>query len=107
MPAPRAKVSFTTFLYVSPVQTSPPCDHTGIPAIAFDGFLHFRSSIIPGSAWIGSPLAVPFVRGPNVTWAIRPSRTRVRVLTRRLVEWNTTAADPSRTITRRARSGID
>src|SRR3954453_1098480 len=49
--APRANVSFTTFVYVSPVQTIPLCDHTGIPAIAFDGFLHFRSSIIFGSAF--------------------------------------------------------
>src|SRR5438874_5005082 len=50
--APRANVSFTTFVYVSPVQTIPKggCDQTGTPAIAFDGFLHFRSSIISGSA---------------------------------------------------------
>ena len=48
--APRANVSFTTFLYVSPVQTIPWCDQTGTPAIAFDGFFHFRSSIISGSA---------------------------------------------------------
>ena len=50
MLAPRANVSFTTFVYVSPVQTIPSCDQTGTPAIAFDGFLHFRSSIISGSA---------------------------------------------------------
>src|SRR5262249_12803915 len=50
MLAPRANVSFTTFLYISPVQTIPLCDQTGTPAIAFDGFLHFRSSITPGSA---------------------------------------------------------
>src|SRR5882724_10841949 len=49
--APRANVSFTTFVYVSPVQTIPWCDQTGTPAIAFDGFLHFRSSIISGSAF--------------------------------------------------------
>src|SRR6266404_8517978 len=48
--APRANVSFTTLVYVSPVQTIPLCDQTGIPAIAFDGFLHFRSSVISGSA---------------------------------------------------------
>src|SRR5881396_3508867 len=48
--APWAKVSFTTFAYVSPVHTIPWCDQTGTPAIAFDGFLHFRSSIISGSA---------------------------------------------------------
>src|SRR4051794_4707382 len=47
--APRAKVSFTAFLYVSPVQTIPLCDQTGTPA-GFDGFFHFRSSIIWGSA---------------------------------------------------------
>jgi hypothetical protein len=48
--APRAKVSFTTFAYVSPVQTIPWCDQTGTPSIAFDGFLHFRSSAISRSA---------------------------------------------------------
>src|SRR5438046_106299 len=50
MLAPRANVSFTTFAYVSPVQTIPLCDQTGTPAIAFDAFLHFRSSVISGSA---------------------------------------------------------
>jgi hypothetical protein len=50
MLAPRANVTFTTFAYVSPVQTIPWCDQTGTPAIAFDGFRHFRSSIISGSA---------------------------------------------------------
>src|SRR5262249_59781392 len=39
--APRANVSFTAFVYDSPVQTIPLCDQTGTPAIAFDGFLHF------------------------------------------------------------------
>src|SRR5882724_9256452 len=48
--APLAKVIFTTFLYVSPVQMMPACDHTGTPAIAFDGFLHFTSSTTSGSA---------------------------------------------------------
>src|SRR6185369_16477285 len=38
------------FAYVSPVQMSPSCDQTGTPAMAFDGFFHFRSSIISGSA---------------------------------------------------------
>src|SRR4051795_5843831 len=47
--APLAKVIFTTFLYVSPVQTRPSCAQVGTPA-GFDGFLHFRSSVIPGSA---------------------------------------------------------
>src|ERR1700736_507543 len=41
--APRANVSFTTFVYASPVQTIPWCDQTGVP-------LHFHSSIISGSA---------------------------------------------------------
>src|SRR5215510_4731561 len=41
--APLAKVIFTTFLYVSPVQMIPACDHTGTP-------LHFHSSITSGSA---------------------------------------------------------
>lgn len=50
MLAPWTKVSFTTFAYLSPVQTIPPWDQTGTPIIAFEGFLHFRSSIIPGSA---------------------------------------------------------
>ena len=45
-----AKVSFTTLLYVSPVQMIPACSHTGTPNIAFDGFLHFTSSTISGSA---------------------------------------------------------
>src|SRR5688572_4402331 len=41
--APFAKVIFTTFLYVSPVQISPLCDQTGVP-------LHFHSSATSGSA---------------------------------------------------------
>src|SRR5687767_13796167 len=41
--APLEKVSFTTLLYVSPVQISPSCDHTGTP-------LHFHSSTTSGSA---------------------------------------------------------
>src|SRR5687767_2251690 len=53
--APRAKVSFTTFAYVSPVQTIPLCDQTGTPAILFDAFFHFRSSVISGSASMISP----------------------------------------------------
>src|SRR5437667_2864802 len=40
--APLAKVIFTTFLYVSPVQIIPACDHTGVP-------LHFHSSTTSGS----------------------------------------------------------
>src|SRR5438132_12785514 len=41
--APLAKVIFTTFLYVSPVQISPLCDQTGVP-------LHFHSSATSRSA---------------------------------------------------------
>src|SRR3954462_9695973 len=41
--APLAKVSFTTLLYVSPVQISPSWDQTGTP-------LHFHSSTTSGSA---------------------------------------------------------
>src|SRR5436190_10558674 len=41
--APLAKVILTTFLYVSPVQTMPPWDQTGVP-------IHFHSSTIAGSA---------------------------------------------------------
>src|SRR5438094_6818070 len=41
--APRANVSFTTFVYASPVQTIPWCDQTGVP-------LHFHSSVISASA---------------------------------------------------------
>src|SRR6266436_6372260 len=48
--APLAKVIFTTFLYVSPVQMIPVWDHTGTPLIEFDGFRHFNSSTTSGSA---------------------------------------------------------
>ena len=41
--APRAKVSFTTCLYDSPVQTIPSWDQTGVP-------IHFHSSWMSGSA---------------------------------------------------------
>ena len=44
--APFEKVSFTTCLYVSPVQTMPSCSHTGTPR-------HFQVSTTAGSAsWI-------------------------------------------------------
>src|SRR5262245_1993632 len=45
--APLANVIFTTFLYVSPVQIIPACDHTGTP-------LHFHSSTTSGSACLMS-----------------------------------------------------
>src|SRR5256714_5135179 len=41
--APLAKVSFTIFLYDSPVQMMPSCDHIGVP-------IHFHSSTTPESA---------------------------------------------------------
>src|SRR5512132_2539597 len=41
--APLAKVILTICLYVSPVQTMPPWDQTGVP-------IHFHSSMISGSA---------------------------------------------------------
>src|SRR5471032_3332164 len=44
--APFANVSFTAFLYVSPVQTMPSCDQTGIS--------HFHSSTTFGSAFLMS-----------------------------------------------------
>src|SRR5204863_1040375 len=46
--APLAKVSFTTFLYDSPVQMMPSCDHTGVPGVV--GLTHFHSSTTSGSA---------------------------------------------------------
>src|SRR5438034_3496846 len=42
--APFANVIWTTFLYVSPVHTTPPWEKTGVP-------IHFHSSTISGSAW--------------------------------------------------------
>jgi len=46
--APLANVSLTMFLYVSPVQTMPPWEKTGVPGDVF--LAHFRSSTISGSA---------------------------------------------------------
>src|SRR5262245_57362988 len=46
--APLAKVIFTTFLQVSPVQINPSWDHTGTP-------LHFHSSTTSGSASLTKP----------------------------------------------------
>src|SRR5438445_3074159 len=46
--APLAKVSFTTFLYDSPVQMMPSCDQTGVPGLL--GLTHFHSSTMSGSA---------------------------------------------------------
>src|SRR6266536_3548015 len=47
--APRANVSFTTFVYASPVQTIPAWDHTGTPN-GFVGLIHLHSSTMSGSA---------------------------------------------------------
>ena len=48
--APLANVILTTFLYVSPVQTMPPWDQTGVPGDF--GLTHFHSSTISGSACV-------------------------------------------------------
>src|SRR5579864_8212243 len=46
--APLANVILTWSLYVSPVQTMPPCDQTGVPGDV--ALAHFHSSTISGSA---------------------------------------------------------
>src|SRR6185369_11662772 len=46
--APLAKVSFTTDLYVSPVQMIPLCDHVGTPGLV--ALTHFTSSTTSGAA---------------------------------------------------------
>src|SRR6266550_7766181 len=46
--APLANVILTAFLYVSPVQTMPPWDQTGVPGDV--AFTHFHSSMISESA---------------------------------------------------------
>src|SRR5579862_1880631 len=46
--APLAKVSFTTALYVSPVQMMPACSHTGTPR-------HFHSSTTSGQTSLMTP----------------------------------------------------
>ena len=60
--APLENVIFTRFLYVSPVQTRPPWDQTGVPGDV--AFFHFHSSTIAGSAsWmISRTLASVFPR---------------------------------------------
>src|SRR4029078_637418 len=50
--APLAKVSFTAFLYDSPVQMMPSCDQTGVPGLV--GLTHFHSSTTSGSAFLMS-----------------------------------------------------
>src|SRR5207237_766056 len=44
--------SFTTDLYVSPVQMIPSCDHVGVPGLV--AFTHFTSSTTSGSASLTS-----------------------------------------------------
>src|SRR5690242_7601561 len=51
--APLKNVSFTTLLYVSPVQIPPWCDHTGTPGLV--AFFHFHSSTTSGSACLIRP----------------------------------------------------
>src|SRR5258707_9991712 len=46
--APLANVILTAFLYVSPVQTMPPREKTGVPGDV--ALTHFHSSTISGSA---------------------------------------------------------
>ena len=84
--APRKKVSFTTCLYDSPVQTPPSCDQTGVPGE--EAFAHFHSSWISGSAsWISrrsrasvSPRQSPELLNPlrDVSFARRPWRVSLR-----------------------------
>src|SRR3984893_16890501 len=52
--APLEKVSFTTFLYDSPVQMMPSCDQIGVP-------IHFHSSTTSGSASLMSLRILPRV----------------------------------------------
>src|SRR6202049_3081232 len=60
--APLANVILTTFLYVSPVQTMPPWEKTGVPGDV--GLTHFHSSTISGSSSciISRPFASVFPR---------------------------------------------
>src|SRR3954469_17402108 len=57
--APLAKVSFTTFVYDSPVQMMPSCDQTGVPGLV--GLTHFHSSTTSGSAALMSARILPRV----------------------------------------------
>src|ERR1700687_3226169 len=50
--APLANVSFTTDLYVSPVQMIPSCDHVGVPGLV--AFTRFTSPTTSGSACLMS-----------------------------------------------------
>ena len=49
--APLGNVSLTALLSVSPTQIIPSCDQTGTP-IGLEGFFHFTSSIMSGSAFV-------------------------------------------------------
>src|SRR5689334_6301774 len=57
--APLANVSFTTFLYDSPVQMMPSCDQTGVPGLF--ALTHFHSSTTSGSASLISVRILPSV----------------------------------------------
>ena len=64
MEAPRAKVSFTTCLYDSPVQTMPPWDQTGVPGDAglrpfpllLDAWVGFVDKLTDKSESLSSPI---------------------------------------------------
>src|SRR5213079_540408 len=67
--APLAKVSFTAFLYDSPVQMMPSCDHTGVPG--FFSFTHFHSSTTSGSAcWMSLRILLSVAPRQSPSWAI-------------------------------------
>src|SRR5260370_7712543 len=63
--APLAKVIFTTFLYVSPVQMMPACDHTGTPR-------HFHPSTTSGSACLMRIRTRPSVSPPPSPTPLTP-----------------------------------
>jgi hypothetical protein len=69
--APLANVIFTTFLYVSPVQIIPACDHTGVP-----GFVGFR----PARPRTTVPMRVHRERGlptlGGLTFSVSPTESR-------------------------------
>ena len=59
--APLAKVIFTTFLYVSPVQIIPACDHTGTP-LDFSLLDHFGVDLLDEYSDPGERLAPPITQ---------------------------------------------
>ena len=65
--APRWKVSFTTCLYVSPVQRPPSCSQTGVP-------IHFHASATSGTAsWISRRIRARVSPRQSANSQIRPS----------------------------------